>query len=166
MWHFRYLQQRGWDVTYLPVQKDGRVDLQQLSESIRPDTALVSIMAVNNEIGVRQPLQEIGELCRKNKVFFHTDAAQVWSSREHELRLCRRHSQDTLSVSFSCARNSHRVHFKKHFVLLASDAAAVEQAGTLIMLVVQFVSANRCNAAYTYLPIMQEPVLMLNTGRG
>ena len=73
----RYLQQRGWDVTYLPVQKDGRVDLQQLSDAIRPDTALVSVMAVNNEIGVRQPLAEIGALCRQHKVFFHTDAAQV-----------------------------------------------------------------------------------------
>jgi cysteine desulfurase len=73
----RYLQQRGWDVTYLPVQKDGRVDLQQLSDALRPDTALVSIMAVNNEIGVRQPLAEIGALCRQHKVFFHTDAAQA-----------------------------------------------------------------------------------------
>lgn len=47
----RYLQQRGWDVTYLPVEKDGRIHLGQLQESIRPDTALVSVMAVNNEIG-------------------------------------------------------------------------------------------------------------------
>jgi hypothetical protein len=47
----RYLQQRGWDVTYLPVEKDGRINLGQLQESIRPDTALVSVMAVNNEIG-------------------------------------------------------------------------------------------------------------------
>jgi uroporphyrinogen-III synthase len=47
----RYLQQRGWDVTYLPVESDGRINLAQLQESIRPDTALVSVMAVNNEIG-------------------------------------------------------------------------------------------------------------------
>jgi aspartate aminotransferase-like enzyme len=73
----RYLQQRGYDVTYLPVQSDGRVDLQQLAEAMRPDTVLVSIMAVNNEIGVRQPLTDIGTLCRERKVFFHTDAAQV-----------------------------------------------------------------------------------------
>jgi cysteine desulfurase len=72
-----YLQQRGWDVTYLPVGSDGRIDLGQLADSLRPDTALVSIMAVNNEIGVRQPLAEIGALCRERKVFFHTDAAQV-----------------------------------------------------------------------------------------
>lgn len=48
----RYLQQRGWDVTYLPVQANGLVDLQQLEEAIRPDTALVSVMMVNNEIGM------------------------------------------------------------------------------------------------------------------
>jgi cysteine desulfurase len=48
----RFLQQRGWDVTYLPVEKDGRINLGQLQEAIRPDTALVSVMAVNNEIGV------------------------------------------------------------------------------------------------------------------
>uniref|UniRef100_A0A383VZF3 cysteine desulfurase n=1 Tax=Tetradesmus obliquus TaxID=3088 RepID=A0A383VZF3_TETOB len=73
----RYLQQRGWDVTYLPVCSDGRIDLGQLADALRPDTALVSIMAVNNEIGVRQPLAEIGALCRERKVFFHTDAAQA-----------------------------------------------------------------------------------------
>lgn len=50
----RWLQQRGFDVTYLPVHKDGRVDLKQLQDSIRPDTSLVSVMAVNNEIGKRQ----------------------------------------------------------------------------------------------------------------
>ncbi|KAL4446380.1 hypothetical protein ABPG77_003187 [Micractinium sp. CCAP 211/92] len=73
----RYLQQRGFDVTYLPVQKNGLVDLGQLAEAIRPDTSLVSVMAVNNEIGVVQPLAEIGKLCREKKVFFHTDAAQA-----------------------------------------------------------------------------------------
>lgn len=77
----RYLQQRGWDVTYLPVHKDGRVDVGQLSDAMRPDTAMISIMAVNNEIGVRQPLAEIGALCRQHKVFFHTDAAQVCFTR-------------------------------------------------------------------------------------
>lgn len=73
----RYLEQRGWDVTYLPVQQNGLISLDDLRNSIREDTALVSIMAVNNEIGVIQPLQEIGSICRENKVFFHTDAAQA-----------------------------------------------------------------------------------------
>lgn len=73
----RYLQQRGFDVTYLPVGSNGMVDLDQLRAAIRPDTVLVSVMAVNNEIGVIQPLAEIGALCREHKVFFHTDAAQA-----------------------------------------------------------------------------------------
>ncbi|KAK8089819.1 pyridoxal phosphate-dependent transferase [Apiospora hydei] len=73
----RHLQDDGFEVTYLPVRNDGLVDLQALEAAIRPETALVSIMAVNNEIGVIQPLEEIGKLCRSKKVFFHTDAAQA-----------------------------------------------------------------------------------------
>ncbi|KAI7863580.1 pyridoxal phosphate-dependent transferase [Spinellus fusiger] len=73
----RVLQEEGFEVTYLPVLSSGRIDLKALSDAIRPDTCLVSIMAVNNEIGVLQPIAEIGALCRANKVFFHTDAAQA-----------------------------------------------------------------------------------------
>ncbi|CAI7788912.1 unnamed protein product [Closterium sp. NIES-54] len=73
----RHLQQEGFDVTYLPVGSDGLIDLETLKAAIRPDTVLVSIMTVNNEIGVIQPLAEIGQLCRENKIFFHTDAAQA-----------------------------------------------------------------------------------------
>ncbi len=73
----RHLQQEGFDVTYLPVQKNGLVDLDELRAAITDKTVLVSIMAVNNEIGVIQPLAEIGRICREKKVFFHTDAAQA-----------------------------------------------------------------------------------------
>jgi cysteine desulfurase len=73
----RHLQQEGFEVTYLPVKKDGLIDLDELKAAIRPDTGIVSVMTVNNEIGVIQPIAEIGELCRKNKIFFHTDAAQA-----------------------------------------------------------------------------------------
>ncbi|KAG6473134.1 cysteine desulfurase, mitochondrial-like [Zingiber officinale] len=73
----RYLQQDGFEVTYLPVRPDGLVDLDLLADSIRPDTGLVSVMAVNNEIGVVQPLEEIGRICREKGVVFHTDAAQA-----------------------------------------------------------------------------------------
>ena len=73
----RYLQEEGYEITFLPVLPNGLINLQQLEASIRPDTSLVSIMAVNNEIGVVQPLSEIGAICRRNKVFFHTDAAQA-----------------------------------------------------------------------------------------
>ncbi|XP_027039703.1 cysteine desulfurase, mitochondrial-like isoform X3 [Pocillopora damicornis] len=73
----RSLESEGFEVTYLPVMKNGLIDMEQLEAAIRPDTSLVSIMTVNNEIGVTQPMGEIGSLCRKNKVFFHTDAAQA-----------------------------------------------------------------------------------------
>jgi cysteine desulfurase len=73
----RNLQQQGFEVTYLPVQTNGLVDLQALEDAITANTVLVSIMAVNNEIGVIQPLEQIGALCRDKGVFFHTDAAQA-----------------------------------------------------------------------------------------
>ncbi len=73
----RYLESLGFGVTYLPVTKNGLVDLGALGAAIRPDTLVVSVMAANNEIGVLQPLAAIGQLCRDRQVFFHTDAAQA-----------------------------------------------------------------------------------------
>lgn len=73
----RHLEQDGFEVTYLPVQKDGLIDLNVLKAAIKSNTVLVSIMAVNNEIGVIQPLADIGKICREHGVFFHTDAAQA-----------------------------------------------------------------------------------------
>ncbi|MDJ0649768.1 MAG: cysteine desulfurase family protein [Xenococcaceae cyanobacterium MO_188.B19] len=73
----QYLQTLGFEITYLPVKPDGLIDLEVLEAAIRPDTILVSIMAANNEIGVLQPLKEIGEICHNHQVLFHTDAAQA-----------------------------------------------------------------------------------------
>jgi cysteine desulfurase len=73
----RHLQEQGFEVTYLPVQQNGLIDLDALRAAITDKTVVVSIMAVNNEIGVIQPLAEIGKICREKKVFFHTDAAQA-----------------------------------------------------------------------------------------
>eukprot|EP00736_Rhodelphis_marinus_P013605 Rmarinus@m.9486 len=73
----RRLEQEGFEVTYLPVKSNGVVDLGELEAAIRPDTVVVSVMMVNNEIGVIQPIKEIGAICRKKKTFFHTDAAQA-----------------------------------------------------------------------------------------
>lgn len=74
----RRLQDEGFEITYLKVNEDGLINLEDLEKAIRKDTAIVSIMGVNNEIGVIQPLEEIGRICRKNKVFFHTDGAQAY----------------------------------------------------------------------------------------
>jgi cysteine desulfurase len=72
-----YLKTLGFEITILPVEKDGIINLKQLEKALRPDTILVSVMAANNEIGVLQPLAEIGELCRTQEIIFHTDAAQA-----------------------------------------------------------------------------------------
>lgn len=74
----RHLENDGFKVTYLPVQPNGIVDLNILEEAITENTMLVSVMAVNNEIGVVQPLREIGEICRKKGAFFHSDIAQAF----------------------------------------------------------------------------------------
>ncbi len=71
------LEQEGIEVTYLAVGGDGLIDLDQLRDAIGPQTLLVSVMAAHNEIGVIQPLAEIGAICRAAKVFLHTDAAQA-----------------------------------------------------------------------------------------
>ena len=73
----RTLEREGFTLTYLPVQGNGLIDLGELSRAFTERTALVSIMAVNNEIGVIQPVAEIGALCRQHGAFFHTDAAQA-----------------------------------------------------------------------------------------
>ena len=74
----RDVQERyKWDVTYLPLDREGLVNLDQIRAAIRPTTALVSVLAVNNEIGVIQPLEKIGALCKENNILFHTDAAQA-----------------------------------------------------------------------------------------
>jgi len=72
-----YLETMGFEVTRLPVQPDGLVDVVQLEKAIRPDTILVSVMAANNEIGVVQPLATIGDICHQKGTLFHTDAAQA-----------------------------------------------------------------------------------------
>jgi len=73
----RHMEQDGFDVTYLGVQQNGLIDLDELKAAMTDKTLLVSVMGVNNEIGVIQPLKEIGALCRANKTFFHTDCAQA-----------------------------------------------------------------------------------------
>ncbi|PZP85378.1 MAG: IscS subfamily cysteine desulfurase [Azospirillum brasilense] len=74
----RHMEQEGYEVTYLPVQSNGLIDLAELKAAIRPTTLLVSVMAVNNELGVIQPLAEIGAITRAAGVLLHTDAAQAF----------------------------------------------------------------------------------------
>ena len=73
----RELERQGFEVTYLDVQDNGLIDLEVFKAALRPDTILVSVMYVNNEIGVIQPIAEIGEICREKGIIFHVDAAQA-----------------------------------------------------------------------------------------
>lgn len=74
----KYLQNRGYDVTYLDVDENGLVDLNTLEAAIRPDTFLISIMFANNEIGTIEPIKEIGEIAHRHNILFHTDAVQAF----------------------------------------------------------------------------------------
>ncbi|EGK73384.1 Cysteine desulfurase [Methyloversatilis universalis FAM5] len=74
---FRELEREGFEATYLDPKEDGLIDLDAFRAALRPDTVLVSIMFVNNEIGVIQPIAEIGEICREKGIIFHVDAAQA-----------------------------------------------------------------------------------------
>ena len=100
----RHLETEGYEVTYLGVQPDGMIDMKELEAAIRPDTTLVSIMAVNNEIGVVQDLEAIGELCRSKGVIFHCDATQAAGKMELDMTKLK---IDLLSLS------SHKVYGPK-----------------------------------------------------
>ncbi len=82
---FRELEREGFEATYLDVQENGLVDLEVLKAALRPDTILVSVMFVNNEVGVIQPIAEIGEVCREKGIIFHVDAAQATGKVEIDL---------------------------------------------------------------------------------
>ena len=99
-----FLEKQGFDVTYLDIDKDGRVDLDQLKNSITDKTILISVMMINNEIGTLQPIKEIAEIAKAHKIIFHTDAVQAVGHVEIDV-----HKQgiDMLSLS------GHKIHAQK-----------------------------------------------------
>ncbi|HJF54811.1 MAG TPA: cysteine desulfurase NifS [Anaerotruncus colihominis] len=98
------LEKEGFEVTYLPVDHNGLITVQQVADAIRPDTALVSIMYANNEIGTIMPIPEIGALCRERGVWFHTDAVQAVGNIEIDVAA---QNIDMLSLS------GHKIHAPK-----------------------------------------------------
>ena len=74
----QWLEKHGFEVTYVGVDEDGKIKLDELKAAIRPDTILISVMAANNEIGTIQPLKEIGEIAKEHGILFHTDAVQAF----------------------------------------------------------------------------------------
>lgn len=81
-----YLEKQGFEVTYLDVNEEGFIDLEQLKNSIKDNTILVSIMFANNEIGTVQPIKEIGQICKERKILFHTDAVQAVGNIEIDVK--------------------------------------------------------------------------------
>ena len=73
-----YLEKRGYEITYLPVDEFGTVSIDELKKAIRPDTILISVMFANNEIGTIQPIKEIGMIAKEHNILFHTDAVQAF----------------------------------------------------------------------------------------
>ncbi len=100
----RWLERQGFEVTYLPVDREGFVDLNDLEGAIRKDTVLVSIIHANNEIGTLQPLAEIGRICSEHSVYFHTDACQSFTKTDIGLE---KQYIDLLTV------NSHKIYGPK-----------------------------------------------------
>jgi cysteine desulfurase len=82
----RELERQGFEVTYLDVREDGLIDLDVFKATLRPDTVLVSVMMVNNEIGVIQDIETLGEICREKGIIFHVDAAQATGKVEIDLQ--------------------------------------------------------------------------------
>jgi cysteine desulfurase len=103
------LQKRGYTVTFLPVAPNGALDLQRLEESIRPDTAIVSVMWANNETGVLFPVREIAAICRRKGTLFHTDAVQTPGKLKIDVR--------ELDVDF-LSLSAHKLHAPKGIGLL------------------------------------------------
>lgn len=81
-----YLEKNGFEVTYLDVDAEGFISLEDLKAAIRPTTVLVTIMTANNEIGTIQPIKEIGAICKEHKIFFHTDAVQAVGHMEMDVK--------------------------------------------------------------------------------
>jgi cysteine desulfurase len=103
------LQKQGYSVTYLPVAPDGALDLALLEQSIRPDTAIVSVMWANNETGVIFPIREVAAICRRKGVLFHTDAVQTPGKLKIDVR--------ELDVDF-LSLSAHKLHAPKGIGLL------------------------------------------------
>lgn len=99
-----YLEKHGFEVTYVPVSSDGFVNPEDIKNAIRPDTALVTIMYANNEIGTIQPIEEIAKICKEKKVIFHTDAVQAIGHIDIDVK---KQGIDMLSLS------GHKIHAQK-----------------------------------------------------
>ena len=113
--HCEVLQKTGYEVTFLPVDADGMLDLHRLEQAIRPDTAIVSVMWANNETGIVFPIEEIAAICHAKNTIFHTDATQVPGKMNIDVA--------ALDVDF-LTLSAHKLHAPKGIGMLYADPRA------------------------------------------
>ena len=114
----RWLEEQGFEVTYLPVDREGFVSLDELEDAIRKDTILVSIMHANNEIGTIEPIEEIGRICSEYGIYFHTDACQSFTKVPIDVK---KQKIDLLTI------NSHKIYGPKGVgALLIRDGVKID----------------------------------------
>ncbi|MBN3556444.1 cysteine desulfurase [Fictibacillus nanhaiensis] len=120
---FQYLESQGFEITYLPVDQDGLISLEDLERSIRPDTILVSLIHVNNETGTIQPIQEIGEILKEHpKIFFHVDNVQGVGKVDLPLR--------EWGIDL-CTISAHKIHgLKGNGILFVKNGVSISSLFT------------------------------------
>jgi len=114
---FKHLEQRGFDVTYLPVDESGRIAIESLREALRDDTILVSIMYGNNETGALQPIDEIGQLLADKNITFHTDAVQAFGSVPIDVLASRIDMMSTSAHKINGPKGIGFLYVKKELIL-------------------------------------------------
>ncbi|MGM0804793.1 MAG: cysteine desulfurase family protein [Bacillota bacterium] len=120
---FQYLESQGFEITYLPVDHDGLISLEDLERSIRPDTILVSLIHVNNETGTIQPIQEIGKVLKEHpKIFFHVDNVQGVGKVDLPLKEC--------GIDL-CTISAHKIHgLKGNGILFVKNGVSISSLFT------------------------------------
>lgn len=120
---FQYLESQGFEITYLPVDHDGLISLEDLERSIRPDTILVSLIHVNNETGTIQPIQEIGKFLKEHpKIFFHVDNVQGVGKVDLSLKEC--------GIDL-CTISAHKIHgLKGNGILFVKNGVSISSLFT------------------------------------
>ncbi|MEE8430684.1 MAG: cysteine desulfurase family protein [Candidatus Desulfatibia sp.] len=125
----RFLERLDFEVTFLPVDEDGLVDPERLSEAIRPETILVSIMHANNEIGTIEPISEIAAVCREKEIIFHTDAVATVGNIPVDVNKLNVDLLSLSGVSLSATKGVGALYFRKNLRLMPLIHGGIQESG-------------------------------------